>query len=78
MQKTLGGHGASHEQLLWLAVVCVFCAAALALTVLYRRVTRAVQLERAEALLAEEFERLDDDAFADERSVITRNQAGVD
>ena len=59
MTETLGGHGAVHEQLLWLAVLAVFAASVVGLFLLYRRVTGRVELERAEAVLADEIDALE-------------------
>ena len=52
----LGGHDAAGRRVLWLTVAAVFVAAVAALVAGYRRLARKVELERAEKLLAEDWD----------------------
>ena len=53
-EQTLGGHGLFHEHMLWVAALLAFVVAAIGLWMLYRSVSRRVELERAEAILEAE------------------------
>jgi hypothetical protein len=52
----LGGHDAAGRRVLWLTVAAVFVAAVAALVAGYRRLARKVELERAERILAEDWD----------------------
>lgn len=52
MTESLGGHGATHEAVMWIAAVIGFVASCVGLLVVYRRLSGRVELERAEAVLA--------------------------
>jgi len=52
----LGGHDAAGRRALWIAVAVLFVAAVAALVAGYRRLARRAELERAERILAEDWD----------------------
>jgi hypothetical protein len=55
----LGGRSHAHREIVWIATSGLFLAVLVGLLAAFRRLSRCADLERAEAVLADEYHRLE-------------------